>query len=479
MKNFLLLILFIAFGYFASAQCSVTANILQNVLCNGQCNGIAIANATGTPPFSYTWIPSPSTSATASNLCPGPYACMITDSTGCTATSSLVTITQPPALTASAQIINNVSCNGGNNGSAYVTPGGGTPGYTYLWIPSGGTGITLNNASAGCYTVTVTDAHGCVTSSSVCITQPPVLTAVICSITNVTCNGGNDGCAAVCVGGGTPAYSYLWSPPGGNASTMCNVIAGNYTVTVTDSHGCTVTATTTITEPPVLSAYSCGNTNVLCNGESTGCACVTASGGVGSYIYLWSPTGCTLSTCCGLPAGSYTATVTDGNGCSVTATEIITEPDTLSLTITQLSSTSAYATVSGGIPVYTYSWTPGPQTGQTATGLAPGNYTCCVTDVNGCSTCSTVLLTGINELSSSDEIISIYPNPFHSSATLLFKSEAIIQNAELIIYDMLGNEIQKSQIRVHQSEITNLPPGIYLLKIEGIKNRVVKKLIVY
>ncbi|KAF2340120.1 SprB repeat-containing protein, partial [Flavobacterium ginsenosidimutans] len=161
--------------------------------------------------------------------------------------------------------------------------------YTYSWAPSGGTAATATGLSAGNYTVTVTDANSCSANANVIINEPTALTASI-SKTNVSCNGGTNGSAAVSVTGGTGAYTYLWAPSGGTAATASGLIAGTYTVTVTDANLCQTTETVTIDEPAALTA-STTKTDVLCSQADNGTATVTASGGTGPYTYSWSPSG--------------------------------------------------------------------------------------------------------------------------------------------------------------------------------------------
>ena len=228
------------------------------------------------------------------------------------------TLTQPSAISTATGSQTNVSCNGGTNGSASVTPSGGTPGYTYSWSPSGGTAATATGLAAGSYTVTVTDANGCTATRNYLLTQPSAISTATGSQTNVSCNGGTNGSASVSPSGGTPGYTYSWSPSGGTAATATGLAAGSYTVTVTDANGCTATRNYFLTQPSVISTATGSQTNVSCNGGTNGSASVTASGGTPGYSYSWSPSGGTAATATGLAAGSYTVTVTDANGCTAT-----------------------------------------------------------------------------------------------------------------------------------------------------------------
>ncbi|WP_374759626.1 beta strand repeat-containing protein, partial [Emticicia aquatica] len=219
---------------------AINPNTVIPVSCYGGNNGRAtVAASGGQTPYTYLWS-NGATTATVNNFTVGTYSVTVTDSRGCYATAT-VTITQPTKLTASAVGVN-VKCYGGNDGSATVTANGGTTAYSYAWSPSGGTGATANNLTAGTYTVTVTDANACTATATVTITQPSRLTASAVGV-NVKCYGGNDGSATVTANGGTTAYSYAWSPSGGTSATANNLVAGTYTVTVTDANACTATAT--------------------------------------------------------------------------------------------------------------------------------------------------------------------------------------------------------------------------------------------
>src|SRR6185503_17906170 len=122
---------------------------------------------------------------------------------------------------------------------------------------------TATGLAAGNYTVTVTDANGCIQTATANITQPAAMTAAISNSTNVLCNGGTNGSATVTAGGGSAPLAYQWSPTGGTNATATGLAAGNYTVTVTDANGCTQTATANITQPAAMTAAISNSTNVL------------------------------------------------------------------------------------------------------------------------------------------------------------------------------------------------------------------------
>ena len=286
----------------------------------------------------------------------------------------------------------NILCNGGNNGDATVNANGGTPGYSYSWSPVGGTGTLASGLQAGNYTVTVTDANGCTSTAAVTITEPPLLTFSPNPVTDVACNGGNDGAASVTIAGGSPGYTYAWSPSGGTGANATSLTAGNYTVTATDANGCTVSSTFLISEPTLLSPLA-SSTDALCSGANNGTASVATNGGTPGYTYSWTPSGGTGANATGLGAGVYQVVVTDANGCTASATAIISEPSVLVLNVAGTSDVSCFngadgtgsVTPTGGTANYSYAWSPSGGTGSSANGLSAGSYTVTVTDQNGCT----------------------------------------------------------------------------------------------
>ncbi|MBK8848071.1 MAG: SprB repeat-containing protein [Bacteroidetes bacterium] len=368
----------------------------SNTNCNGTCTGTAtvVSVAGGVAPYTYLWS-NGQTTKTASSLCAGIAMVTVTDATGCESTAS-VTISQPPPLNVDIIKLNDVYCNGGTSGSAVATVSGGNSPFQFLWS-NGATTQAVLNFAAGTYTVTVTDNKGCSGTASVTFTQPTLLTSSVSSA-NAACNGSATGSATVTASGGVTPYTYQWTTsPVQTTATASALPAGTYFVTVTDSNGCTSTASVIITQPPAL---ICGITpvNPGCNNANSGSATVIVTGGTGSYTYLWN-TGATTSSISGLGAGAYTVAVTDANGCSTTCQTILSNPAGLSVstgvnpvTCNGLTNGTATAQASGGSSPYTYLWSNG-QTTQTISGLAPGTYTVAATDANGCEASAIAVIT--------------------------------------------------------------------------------------
>jgi len=420
-----------------SALSATITNVL-NVKCKSNATGAAtvVANG-GSGSYSYSWNSVPvQTTSIASNLIAGNYTVIVSDNNGCPVpVTKSITITEPLSpLTASSTspLFNgfNISCYSGNNGSINLTPSGGTAGYTFLWSgPSAYSSTTedISSLSAGIYSVIVTDANNCIYNYSTTLTQPPIL-ALSTTITPATCPAFNDGAISLNVSGGTPAYLYNWSGPGAFTSTSSNIsglLAGNYSLTVTDANGCSKYGVYTVTQPGAIvisntvSVYPGGN-NVSCYGTNNGSITVNVSGGTPAYNYLWSgPASYTANTATinSLYGGTYQLVVTDFNGCIQSKQITLTQPLQITNTLTPSvfagnynitcngASTGSINLVSnGGTPAYTYIWN-GPSgftsTSQNISALLAGAYTITTTDINSCTGTTTIQLTQPAVLSSS------------------------------------------------------------------------------
>ncbi len=372
---------------------------VNNVTCFGFCNAdITATPAGGTAPYTYQWLNTTGleTIDFVDSLCPGEYYLLVTDANGCRGQDTAI-VTEPTLLVFDATVVNNVSCGGLCDGTASATPSGGTPGYSYLWSPSGQTTATAINLCAGTYTVTVTDANGCDTTQTIVITEPPILT-LYPTTTNASCGGVCDGTATAHVGGGTLPYQYAWSD-GQTDSTAVGLCAGNYSVLITDGNGCTISVNVIILEPPILTSSITDFSEILCAGSCDAYATVDVNGGVPPYSYLWN-NGQTDSTAIDLCIGTYSVVITDAIGCNTTATVIISDQNALATAIPLFNNVSCFglcdgtatAIATGGVAPYSFVWSDG-QSAAMATNLCPGTYTVTVTDAANCVSTSTIDIT--------------------------------------------------------------------------------------
>lgn len=369
-----------------------------NVSCfNGTNGAVTTTVSGGTSPYSFTWLPGGSTSQNATGLSAGNYTLTITDNFNCTAITT-VAITQPTLLVATTSITNE-TCDYLNNGSASVSQTGGTPSYTYSWQPGGQTTASIINQASGTYTVTGTDGNGCPATAVATISEPTPLVVNFTNQINVSCFGGSDGSVSASVSGGTPNYTYSWSPGGVTTSTINNIPIGTYTVSVTDNNSCVATNTVIITQPTDIITTST-ITNVSCNAGSDGIISITPSGGISPYTYFWSAAGATTSSVSNLPAGNYSVTVTDANGCVKNYTYTVTQPLPIAIAFTPTnvscfggSNGAVSSTISGGTPGYTFNWSPNTSTSQNVSGLIAGTYSLTVTDSFSCTASNTVVIT--------------------------------------------------------------------------------------
>jgi len=221
-----------------------------NESCYGGNNGsVTIGVKYGATPYTYSWFPNVSTTATATGLSAGTYIVTVFDNLSCTALETNITITQPLAISVSFTVDSNVNCYGSATGVVKAIASGGDPdpNYFYSWS-NGSTTKKLSNLSAGVYTVTVTDANGCTDTGSVTLTQPIAPLSVTVSVVNSKYYRGT-GSATASASGGTAPYSYSWAPSGGTNATATGLSVGVYTVTVIDAQGCTAMVQASINQP--------------------------------------------------------------------------------------------------------------------------------------------------------------------------------------------------------------------------------------
>ncbi len=409
-------------GCTATAACTVsefgcnnpTVNLSATALsCFGANDGsITSTIAGGTAPYVYAWS-NGSAATNIASLSAGNYTLNVSDANGCMG-SATINVSSPAALMATCAATAESAPNA-DDGQLTANPSGGTAPYTYVWS-NGGNIQTIANLPPGNYSATITDAKGCSTTINCSVTEAmcPNITTGITTVVNVNCKGNNTGSINInAPTGGAAPYTFGWSN-GGTTDPLTNLVAGSYTVTVTDKNGCTVTAGPYIvTEPATLLAAACSSTNTE-NGGSTGTATVNASGGTSGYSYKWS-TGATSATITGLAAGSYGYTVTDANTCVATGNCTVAEDAVscnLSATIVPaqnrlcdgLGDILVSGIITSGTAPFLYSWT-GPSGFQQSSAVddlqdvEAGTYNLTVTDGNGCTAAfETTLVSPVNNI---------------------------------------------------------------------------------
>ena len=374
---------------------SGTTQQTSEVSCAGGNDGQAsVSGAGGTSPYNYQW-QNGQTGPTVALLSAGTHSVTITDNQGCTGVETVV-ITEPTPVTVTANAGPSI-CFGANDGQATVNPGGGNPGYSYLW-DNAENGATATMLTGGNHSVTVTDLNGCTATTTVFITEFSQVDITF-NTSDVSCiNGSNGSATAIPSGGSGSGYTFLWSDASTNA-TINNLGAGEYCVTVTDDNSCTSSACTTILTPIISTSVI---NNVSCFGGADGSATVNIINANSIYTYLWD-NGEVTATATMLNAGMHNVTITDGLACSSIQNLIITEApefvfvDSLSASPSCFEAADGLVTYnfSGGTAPYSYTWSTGAMTSTgTLTGLSGGaTYCATITDANNCVTynfCSTL-----------------------------------------------------------------------------------------
>lgn len=291
----------------ALLQDSVTTNSTSCGLANGSAT---IYPYGGTSAYGYLWS-NGQTGQTVTNLATGTYTVTVTDANLCSLVET-VSIGQIPVQVISTDSIIDPTCNGSADGAIYISVTSGEAPYTYLWSNSDASGQDIQGLSAGVYTVTVTDNNSCSLTQAFTVTDPLPLTDST-NVLSTTCGQSNGTATIFPIGGSTP-YSYLWST-NSTSQTIFGLASGVYTVTVTDSLGCTLTVNIPVGAlgGPVIALDSI--VNVSCNGNSDGGIYINVTSGSSPYLYSWSNSQSTEDISGLIFAITYSVTVTDQSNC--------------------------------------------------------------------------------------------------------------------------------------------------------------------
>lgn len=280
-------------------------------------------------------------------------------------------------------------CSGGS-----ITLTGATDGSSNLWS-TGDTTSSIQVNSVGVYTLFISGSCGTFRDTVEIVNSNLSVSAALTN--GISCSGASDGEVTATVAGGSGPFSYAWSS-GESTNTITGLASGTYTVTVSDSLGCTAVNSVTVTSPMMLTSGLSIDSVISCNGNSDGVLSVTPSGGTSPYTYLWSNSA-TTNVINNLSAAAYLVTVTDANGCSVIDATAISEPSAL-VAVTAVDSAvscngasdgGASVSIVGGTSPYSYLWSNAASTAS-LTGVAAGTYTVTVTDNNGCTASANVTI---------------------------------------------------------------------------------------
>ncbi|NNC82069.1 MAG: T9SS type B sorting domain-containing protein, partial [Flavobacteriales bacterium] len=392
---------------------------VTDVSCSGFTDGaVTVTVSGGVPPYMITWQDSTGTviSMTDSivDVGEGWYYVSVIDLNGCTGNDSVEVTTPNPLIVPIDFVPYNgfgVTCVNDCNGTIFAPVTGGTEPYNYDWSDQACAGpyisdepAVLGGLCAGTYFLNVTDDQGCMTCESISLIEPDSILADDAVVMDISCEGEMDGSIDLMLTGGVPTYDVDWVPNVGTGETVSGLGVGSYTALVQDQNDCTAQFEFDIEEPEELIAVASsplvgGGFNISCNSACDGSLFLDISGGVGTYSVSWTGSapvgGSTATSFVGVVcAGTYTATITDDNGCTIEETITLTEPPSIVFTFIVEQPISCNGEcdgqlrtqVNGGVPPYEIVWndpnmTEGPITGDD---LCAGTYCATVTDANGC-----------------------------------------------------------------------------------------------
>ncbi|MEZ4954494.1 MAG: M43 family zinc metalloprotease [Saprospiraceae bacterium] len=360
------------------------------ILCFGETGSIHLNILQSAPPYQILWSTGESADS-LTNLPPGVYGVLVTDSNGCFASETF--IMDDPAELTIAPTASNISCNN-DPGQIALNADGGTGPLSYLWS-NGATTPSISTVTPGNYAATITDANGCSTTFEQNLISEPLPLAVSILFTEIQCPGGMDGSATLLPLNGTPPFLFEWGN-GQTDSIQTDLGSEPHSVTITDALGCKKEIAFNLIEPDSL-AIEISASSVQCFGEMNGSASASVMGGSPGYHYLWS-NGVTAPTIGNLAPGQYFLTISDDHGCQDSAAILIEEPPLLNLVAlanpTQIcpdETSELSASVMGGTPPYSYEWN-GTLSDSLLENAPAGMYEIMVTDANGCTAAETIVV---------------------------------------------------------------------------------------
>jgi len=347
--------------------CDLEVDLTQNPI-----NTLVATVTGGTAPFTYAWSTGEPTPQIDISM-DGTYSVSVTDAEGCIVSESIVVDSTDPCNGFSLTVEQTAA------GILFAVTTGGTAPYSYLWS-TGETTESIAPNAPGDFTVEVTDAEGCVLSDVFTIPCGGLILNIMET---------NPGTINVTVTGGTPPYTYLWST-GEVTSTISVTMGGTYQLEVTDANGCTAAGEITVTGPDPCNGFS---TILTEQPPGSGDIYTSTTGGTQPYLYQWS-TGELTPDISVTMDGTYEVTITDATGCVIveTITILMNDPcNGLTTTIEQTATGSLGAMTTGGTQPYAYLWSTGETTSMIVVNTG-GTYSVTVTDAQGCTVTDEIIL---------------------------------------------------------------------------------------
>jgi hypothetical protein len=423
---------------------------------NGQ---ISLQPMGGNQPYTVLWS-GDTLGATIKGLSRGTYPVQIVDLNGCTWNDTI----RVPGTEQLGVLFNPTSPACGDTNGSVATVALGTTPLQFSWS-NGAVGATLNNVSAGIYTLTLTDSIGCHIEREVAVTDLNAPTIAVNAITDVVCEGTATGAIALNVGGGTLPYSYNWSN-GRTSEDLDSLNVGKYVLSLTDQQGCQsfgIYDVNTDANPIIVDFNDRGN---YCWKDSNARVEVIVSGGLPPYNYNWSNGG-SEAMIDDLGAGNYTVTISDLDGCTkVRSIEVAEGPpffvqlDSLQedTSTSLLINGSIWMSTYGGTPPYRHTWNDSITT-EDLPNILNGDYALIARDQLGCAVFFTVELgkgpVGIETQDDLHEVL-IYPNPIHAGSTINIASSAAFVEGRW--YDLQGKLIMRANVKSNNT--LKVPVGL-------------------
>jgi hypothetical protein len=443
-------------------------SIVTNVTPPGSNGSVIPAVSGGTSPYAYAWTGPgtfTSTEDTITGLGGGNYLLVITDNHTCTGDTTYL-VFEEGVMIATISNKTDVTCYGQNDGTAVVTVLSGVPPFTYQWsdmspFPSSDTFTIRTGMNKGTYYITVTDNDSHTSSTSVYINGPSAALLLTLQPSDLKCYNDSSGVIDLMVQWGTFPYSFSWSN-GFEGEDLVNIPKGNYSVTVTDAHGCIETGATYVGEPGQFVVENISeDKSIHCFGDKTGELTAHPSGGIQPYSYQWDdPGGQSTETAYELEAGDYTVVVTDLNNCHASKQRTLSQPGKITVNATHSDVTCTgenngqiVPSVSGGTAPFNYLWSNG-ETSMVNSNLPPGNYNLKITDYYNCKDSSLAV-----EILEPDEIIIV--SQVSDSNTITVAAEG---GTPPLVYTLNGGSPQST------GEFVDLPNGTYTVEVNDANN---------